>query len=167
MERIELWIRKTVGNASDREIGKLANIGQSTLSRQRRDGTVTVETAVKIARAYQVSVVPALLALDVLTEFDLKAFSTSSGIMDASDEDLVAEILRRMKAGKPTGRRNQSASWTPVAKQNAATTPPPHPRMSLSLTTMPSSTASTPEQSQLQRKRPPTHSKKTTPRSTS
>ncbi|OOG30803.1 hypothetical protein BKD86_0212070, partial [Corynebacterium diphtheriae] len=75
MERIELWIRKTVGNASDREIGKLANIGQSTLSRQRRDGTVTVETAVKIARAYQVSVVPALLALDVLTEFDLKAFS--------------------------------------------------------------------------------------------
>lgn len=100
MERIELWIRKTVGNASDREIGKLANIGQSTLSRQRRDGTVTVETAVKIARAYQVSVVPALLALDVLTEFDLKAFSTSSGIMDASDEDLVAEILRRMKAGQ-------------------------------------------------------------------
>lgn len=100
MSRIEQWIRRTVGNASDREIARLAEIGQSTLSRQRRDGTVTVETAVKIARAYQVSVIPALLALEVLTEFDLKAFATSNGIMDASDEDLIAEVLRRMKAGQ-------------------------------------------------------------------
>lgn len=100
MEKIEQWIRQTVGNASDREIARLVKMGQSTLSRQRRDGTVTVETAVKIARAYQVSVVPALLALDVLTEFDLKAFSTSNGVLDASDEDLVAEIMRRLKAGQ-------------------------------------------------------------------
>lgn len=129
MERIELWIRKTVGNASDREIGKLANIGQSTLSRQRRDGTVTVETAVKIARAYQVSVVPALLALDVLTEFDLKAFSSSSGIMDASDEDLVAEILRRMKAGqadwaeKPISELDTRRN---AKRGNNSPTAPPH-----------------------------------------
>lgn len=100
MDKIEKWIRQTVGNASDREIARLADIGQSTLSRQRRDGTVTVETAVKIARAYQVSVVPALLAMDVLTEFDLKAFSTSNGVLDASDEELISEILRRMKAGQ-------------------------------------------------------------------
>lgn len=129
MERIELWIRKTVGNASDREIGKLANIGQSTLSRQRRDGTVTVETAVKIARAYQVSVVPALLALDVLTEFDLKAFSTSSGIMDASDEDLVAEILRRMKAGQADWAKKPISELDTRRKAkrgNNSPTAPPH-----------------------------------------
>ncbi|ESU59388.1 hypothetical protein D881_01885 [Corynebacterium ulcerans NCTC 12077] len=99
MERIELWIRRTVGNASDREIGKLAQIGQSTLSRQRRDGTVTVETAVKIARAYQVSVIPALIALDVVTEDDLKEFAMDAAIEDADDDTLGREVIKRMKQG--------------------------------------------------------------------
>ena len=62
MTSINEWIDLVTDRSSDREIARLAQIGQSTLSRQRRDTTVTVETAVKIARAYQVSVIPALIA---------------------------------------------------------------------------------------------------------
>lgn len=64
---------------------------------------MTVETVVKIARSYQVSVIPALIALDVLNEYDMKSFSSTSSVLEATDEELVAEILRRMKAG--------SAEW--------------------------------------------------------
>lgn len=99
MGNIEKWIQETVGEASDREIAKLAGIGQSTLSRQRREGTVTVETAVKIARAFQVSVIPALLAMKVVSEEDIRLFTADVALQDATDESLAAEVLRRMKAG--------------------------------------------------------------------
>ncbi|VZH84154.1 hypothetical protein [Corynebacterium rouxii] len=131
MERIELWIRRTVGNASDREIGKLAQIGQSTLSRQRRDGTVTVETAVKIARAYQVSVIPALIALDVVTEDDLKEFAMDAAIEDADDETLGREVIKRMKQGSalmsmPIGEVENQLEARRNAKlsRNSPATPP-------------------------------------------
>lgn len=131
MERIELWIRRTVGNASDREIGKLAQIGQSTLSRQRRDGTVTVETAVKIARAYQVSVIPALIALDVVTEDDLKEFAMDAAIEDADDDTLGREVIKRMKQGSvlmamPIGEAENQLEARRSAKrsENSPATPP-------------------------------------------
>lgn len=110
METFGSWLQTFRGIDSDRQIALNAGIPVATLARQLREKTVTVETAVKIARAYQVSVVPALLALGILTEFDLKSFSTSNGIMDASDEDLIAEVLRRMKAGQ--------AAWAnePISK---------------------------------------------------
>lgn len=113
MRGIEHWIQETVGGASDREIARLADIGQSTLSRQRRENTVTVETAMKIARAYQVSVIPALLALGIVSEFDIEEFSSASSVSDASDETLIAEVLRRMKEGK--------ADWAhePISKLDA------------------------------------------------
>lgn len=99
MEKVETWIRETIGDASDREVAKLSGLGQSTLSRQRRDGTVTVETLVGIARAYQVSVIPALIALGVVTEKDIMIFSAQSRLSDASDEELADEVLRRMRSG--------------------------------------------------------------------
>lgn len=99
MKQVETWIQETVGEASDREVAKLAGLGQSTLSRQRRDGTVTVDTVVAIARAYQVSVIPALLALGVVTEQDIISFSARARLEDASDEEIADEVLRRMKAG--------------------------------------------------------------------
>lgn len=99
MEKVEAWIRDAVGDASDREIAKVAGLGQSTLSRQRREGTVTVETVVGIARAYQVSVIPALLAMGIVTENDVAKFSAQARLKDASDEELADEVLRRMKAG--------------------------------------------------------------------
>ena len=53
----------------------------------------------KIARAHQVSVVPALLALDVLTERDLEAYASQMKMELITDEELAAEVLKRMKRG--------------------------------------------------------------------
>ena len=99
MTSINEWIDLVTDGSSDREIARLAQIGQSTLSRQRRDTTVTVETAVKIARAYQVSVIPALISLGIVTESDISDFASAAAIQDATDTALADEVLKRMRAG--------------------------------------------------------------------
>jgi hypothetical protein len=96
---IDQWIYETIGSDSLRQAASLASLSQATLSRQLTNKSVTVETAVKIARAYQVSVIPALMALDIVTENDISEFASEAAIQDASDEILSAEVLRRMKAG--------------------------------------------------------------------
>lgn len=60
---------------------------------------MTVETAVKIARAYQVSAVPGLLALEVLVEQDLEGYAAQVKMELLTDEQLAAEVLKRMKRG--------------------------------------------------------------------
>ena len=99
MTSINEWIDLVTDGSSDREIARLAQIGQSTLSRQRRDTTVTVETVVKIARAYQVSVIPALVALGIVTEADISDFASNAALQDATDTALADEVLKRMRAG--------------------------------------------------------------------
>ena len=99
MISIDQWIYETIGSDSLRQAASLASLSQATLSRQLTNKSVTVETAVKIARAYQVSVIPALMALDIVTENDISEFASEAAIQDASDEILSAEVLRRMKAG--------------------------------------------------------------------
>jgi DNA-binding helix-turn-helix protein len=96
---IEQWIYETIGSDSLRQAALLASLSPATLSRQLTNKSVTVETAVKIARAYQVSVIPALMALDIMTENDIAEFASEAAIQDASDEVLSTEVLRRMKTG--------------------------------------------------------------------
>lgn len=100
MDAFDSWLKSFRGIDSDRQVALNAGIPVAIFARQLRAGTVTLETAVKVARAKQVSIVPALLAMDVLTEFDLKAFSTSHGVLDASDAELISEILRHVIAGQ-------------------------------------------------------------------
>lgn len=99
MISIDQWIYETIGSDSLRQAASLASLSQATLSRQLTNKSVTVETAVKIARAYQVSIIPALMALGIVTENDISEFASEAAIQDASDEILSAEVLRRMKAG--------------------------------------------------------------------
>jgi len=99
MTKFEQWLRTFRGQDSDRQIALASGLPPTTLARQLREDTVTVETAVKIARAHQVSVVPALLALGVLTERDLEAYTSQMKVELVSDEELAAEVLKRMKRG--------------------------------------------------------------------
>ena len=96
---IDQWIYEIIGSDSLRQAASLASLSQATLSRQLTNKSITVETAVKIAHAYQVSVIPALMALNIVTENDIAEFASEATIQDASDEALSAEVLQRMKAG--------------------------------------------------------------------
>lgn len=99
MEGVVQWIRETIGDDSLRQAANLAGLSPATLSRQVANESVTVETAVKIARTYQVSVIPALIILNVVTEDDIARFASKAAVQDATDETLSTEVLRRMKIG--------------------------------------------------------------------
>lgn len=95
----EQWIRDTVGDASIRKVAAEADLNHTTLARQIREGTLTAESVVKIARAYGVSVADGLQAIGVLTQEDVLPVSIEKALQEASDEQLADEVLRRMKAG--------------------------------------------------------------------
>ncbi len=99
MTSADQWIRQTVGDASLRKVAAEAGISQATLARQIREGTLTAESVVKIARAYGVSVADGLQAIGVLTEEDVLPISVEKALQEATDEQLADEVLRRMKAG--------------------------------------------------------------------
>ncbi|BDB58938.1 MULTISPECIES: hypothetical protein [Rhodococcus] len=95
----EQWIRDTVGNTSIRKVATEAGLNHTTLARQIREGTLTAESVVKVARAYGVSVADGLQAIGVLTEEDVLPISVEKALQEATDEQLADEVLRRMKAG--------------------------------------------------------------------
>lgn len=99
MTKFEQWLSSFRGHDSDRQIALNSGLPPTTLARQLREETVTVETAVKIARAYQVSAVPGLLALEVLVEQDLEGYAAQVKMELLTDEQLAAEVLKRMKRG--------------------------------------------------------------------
>lgn len=99
MTKFEQWLSSFRGHDSDRQIALNSGLPPTTLARQLREETVTVETAVKIARAYQVSAVPGLLALEVLVEQDLEGYAAQMKMELLTDEQLAAEVLMRMKRG--------------------------------------------------------------------
>ncbi|QOH55217.1 helix-turn-helix domain-containing protein [Rhodococcus rhodochrous] len=99
MTSADQWVRQTVGDASLRKVAAEAGISQATLARQIREGTLTAESVVKIARAYGVSVADGLQAIGVLTEEDVLPISVEKALQEATDEQLADEVLRRMKAG--------------------------------------------------------------------
>lgn len=88
-----------MGDDSLRHVSEVTGIPQATLSRQLSQSSITVETVRKIASAYQVSVIPALIALGVVTESDLVSFATVGALEEATDEQLAEEVLKRMKRG--------------------------------------------------------------------
>ncbi|WCZ37827.1 hypothetical protein [Corynebacterium jeddahense] len=105
MTKFEQWLSSFRGHDSDRQIALNSGLPPTTLARQLREETVTVETAVKIARAYQVSAVPGLLALDILIEQDLEGYAAQMKMELLSDEQLAAEVLKRMKRGSEVWNR--------------------------------------------------------------
>ena len=120
MTKFEQWLRTFRGHDSDRQIALNSQLPPTTLARQLRENSVTVETAVKIARSYQVSVVPGLLALDVLTERDLEGYAARMKMELVTDEELASEVLERMKRGSQIMNKPISEAEDDLAARRAA-----------------------------------------------
>lgn len=100
MTRIDQWVRDVTNGDSGRKIAKRSGIHPATLNRQLAENALTPEHVVRIARGYGASAVEGLLALGVLTHDDLTAASAAASLAAATDEQLMDEVLRRMKAGQ-------------------------------------------------------------------
>lgn len=82
-------------NASNRSIARAAGIEPTTLNRQL-DGDVKVQTLVAICRAYRAPLLPAFLAAGYITTDEARAMGSISALAEATDRELVEEMLRRV-----------------------------------------------------------------------
>ncbi|MCD4557639.1 phage regulatory CII family protein [Schaalia sp. lx-100] len=94
---IKDWFQETVKSESINAIARKAGINQVTLNRQVNEDRLSAETIAAIARAYKKSVLDALVIQGLLKEADLVSFVRSVEVQKLTDEELVAEIMRRLK----------------------------------------------------------------------
>jgi transcriptional regulator with XRE-family HTH domain len=93
------WVERVSGGDSGRQVAARAGIVQATLSRQLLNDNLTPENVVAIARAYKVPVLEGLVAIGLIRESDIASMSAREALRGATDEDLTAEVLRRIREG--------------------------------------------------------------------
>lgn len=91
------------GNAiSVNAISRRSGIAQATLNRHVNASMLTADEVIAIARAYDYPVVQGLLDLGHVTMEEARTATTRATLADLTDEDLSAEILRRLTAHRGT-----------------------------------------------------------------
>lgn len=93
------WYEETVGADSVHTIAVNAGVTPSSLYRQLPD-KISPENVVKIARAYSVSAINGLVALGLLDDSDISKLRTSDALRDATDQELLDELARRLAAAQ-------------------------------------------------------------------
>ena len=91
------WLSEIVGSDSTNEIARRSGLTVSTVHRQRASGSFSPETMAAIARAYGANVLDALIAHGVLSATDVESGFALDALRDATDEQLVNEIARRLE----------------------------------------------------------------------
>ena len=93
------WLNAVTESASINAIAMRAKVSQSTLSRHARDGALTADEVIRISRAYHYPITQALIEHDLITDDDLRLPAIQASLRDATDQQLVDEISRRLDAG--------------------------------------------------------------------
>jgi transcriptional regulator with XRE-family HTH domain len=97
------YFRIQTQERSVRAIALRAGLDQSTLNRQLNGTTsLTVETVVAIARAYDLDFADTFIAVGFITADEARRFSRRFSLSDYSDQDLTLEIVRRVNNGSAT-----------------------------------------------------------------
>ncbi|MDJ1371784.1 helix-turn-helix domain-containing protein [Gulosibacter molinativorax] len=98
------WLSIHTNGASTRDIAAKADVAQSTLSRQL-SGSSSLDAAlvVKIARAYNLSVLDALVAAGFITSEEANIPPIAAALESASDVEIAREILRRAEDSEQMG----------------------------------------------------------------
>lgn len=96
MNRTEQWIAEISGNLNRVQVARASDIPQPTLTRQAQADSLTVENAVKLARAFGVSIPDALVWHGVVTQDELAGVAVVGTLADAGDQQLLDEIARRL-----------------------------------------------------------------------
>lgn len=97
------YFRIQTQERSVRAIASRAGLDQSTLNRQLNGTTsLTVETVVAIARAYNLDFADTFVAVGFITAEEARNFSGRYTLSQFADQDLTREIVRRLNDGSAT-----------------------------------------------------------------
>lgn len=112
------WVARVTGSASGREIAARLDRPVSTVNRQLSSETPDASLIVAIARTYGASVVDGLLSIGLVEPGDLKSRVIIATLTSATDEELVAEIYRRLQ--EPDGPHHDAAIMFPEQRPHDA-----------------------------------------------
>ena len=101
MQETRWWkyVTQLIGNDSYKDAAEKARFDKSAFSRWKKGATADPEFVVKLARAYRANVLAALVESGLISEDEAKLRQVRiGGVQSASDEELISEILHRMKA---------------------------------------------------------------------
>ncbi|QOR47611.1 hypothetical protein INS90_10255 [Trueperella pecoris] len=98
------WLQKVAADENGRvvisAISKRSSLANSTLTERAKADSLTADQVIAICRAYRYPVSQGLIDLEFITEEDLKLPSIQATLRDATDEQLVDEIARRLEQGR-------------------------------------------------------------------
>ena len=99
MKHTDWFNARAAADSVNAAAGK-ADLKQQTLSRHLRDGVLPAESVIKISRAYDYNPIQGLVDTGYLNAVEMGEGVTLVTLRDASDHDLLAEMLRRIDTGK-------------------------------------------------------------------
>lgn len=112
------WIARVAGTTtwelSVNAVAETSGLVQSTLSRRLAGEGLSAEQVIAIARAYRADVIDALIELGFVTEEDLVRPAAAATLADASDEEIVAEVGRRILAGSASDAYDRPVTMSAV-----------------------------------------------------
>lgn len=111
---ITTWLTTTVGEDTLNAVAVRSGVSGATLHRQSKSGDFSPETVVSIARAYEVSVIDALIAQGLIDATDVATTYALDALMDATDKQLVDEIARRLEMADASGETTVFDDEAPV-----------------------------------------------------
>jgi hypothetical protein len=109
----ETWLEKAIGTDTVNELATKSGIASATAWRQyNNDLGFTAENVILIARAYKKNPIEALIVFGYLRNEDLKDASYIKSLEDASDEQLLSEMARRIKTQSTGTVVGDESKWS-------------------------------------------------------
>lgn len=113
------WFKTTTRGDSIRGAAEVARVSNATLTRQLNNQQLSFDMAIAVARAYDSSVLAALVANGHITSSEAGVDAADTALQAASDEQLVAEVERRIK-GSSRSAFDRRISDPPASDQGVA-----------------------------------------------
>ena len=101
-KELETYVLAATQQRSIRAIAASIGMTHTTLSNHLRADVPYIETVLKVARHYDLELVPLFLAAGYITEAEAEQFRGPLSLSDISDLELSKEMLRRVAAGSAT-----------------------------------------------------------------
>jgi hypothetical protein len=101
------WLITATNGSSAREIAAYTDLPHTTISRWIRISAFPCSAVITIARAYNANVVDALVASGYITPEDRAAAANRAGVSNATDQDLITELLFRDRSRHDLTLRQQ------------------------------------------------------------
>lgn len=96
----EPWFRAIAGGDTVNAAARKADLPQPSLARHVRDNSIPAESVIRLCRAYHVNPVQGLVDTGYLQADETGQGVTIVALADATDHEVIAEVLRRIDTGK-------------------------------------------------------------------